>query len=123
MKTRQESQQSQQEHGLASAQAVHKMGLETRQHGLAEQQAQHQMGKEKAEHGLATAELGHQVESDHANRDLAERELTAKVATDNDKVGNERVKTGIAQQQADTATHVALHPPKPAGGAKPKKKK
>lgn len=124
MKTRQEGALGQQQHGLAAAQAVHQMGLERSQHELAQQQAQHQMGKETAEHGLATAELGHQVGMDHKDRDLAERELTAKVATDGDKVGNERVKTGIAQQQADTATHVALHPPKPAGGAKkPKGKK
>lgn len=106
MKTHQEAAQSQQEHGLAAAQAAHKMGLEARQQGLAETQAHHQMAKDTAEHGLATAELGHQVGMDHAKAD------------------NESAKVGIAQQQADTATHTALHPPKPAGGAKkPKGKK
>ncbi len=39
------------------------------------------------------------------------------------KVGIEGAKLGIAQQQADTATHTALHPPKPAGAKKAKKKK
>jgi hypothetical protein len=117
MKTQQEAQQGQREHGLAAAQAVHKMGLETRQHGLAEAQAQHQMAKEGAEHGLATAELGHQVGMDHKDRELAERELGVKAATEAEKIG-------VQKQQADTQRHVALHPPKPAGGAKkPKGKK
>jgi negative regulator of replication initiation len=117
MKTRQEAQQGQQEHGLAAAQTMHKMGLETRQHGLAEAQAQHQMAKEAAEHGLATAELGHQVGMDHKDRDLAERELGVKASTEAEKIG-------VQKQHADTQRHVALHPPKPVGGTKkPKGKK
>lgn len=117
MKTQQEAQQGQQEHGLAVAQATHKMGLERSQHDLERQQTQHQIGKETAEHGLATAELGHQVGMDHKDRDLAERELATKTDLESGKLG-------IAQQQADTATHTALHPPKPAAGAKkPKGKK
>jgi hypothetical protein len=116
MKTHQEARQGQQEHGLAAAQAVHKMGLESKQHQLAEQQAHHQMGKEVAEHGLAAAELGHKVSGEAADRDLAERELSTKTDVETGKLG-------IAQQQADTATHTALHPPKLAGGAKKPKKK
>lgn len=115
MKTHQEAAQGQQEHGLATAQAVHKMGLESRQHDLAERQAGHQMAKDGAEVGLAAAQHGHQVGMDTKDRDLAERELASKSAVDSGKLD-------IAQQQADTATHTALNPPKPAG-AKPKKKK
>ena len=116
MKTRQEAEQGRQEHGLAAAQTVHKMGLESRQHALAERQAQHAIAKDTASHGLATAELGHQVGMDHKDRALAERELGVKANT-------ETAKLDIAQQQADTTTHTALNPPKPAGSAKPKKKK
>jgi len=116
MKSRQEAQRGQQEHGLAAAQTLHKMGLESRQQGLAEQQARHQMAKEGAEHGLAAAELGHQVGMDHKDRELAERELGVKAATEAEKIG-------VQKQQADTQRHVALHPPKPAGGAKKPKGK
>jgi hypothetical protein len=116
MKTHQEAQQGQQQQGLAAAQTLHKMGLETKQHGLAEQQAHHQMAKDGAEHGLATAELGHKVQSDHADRDLAAREMATKSNLETGKLD-------IAQQQADTQTHTALHPPKPAGGAKKPKGK
>jgi hypothetical protein len=124
MKTRQEAQQGQQAHGLALAQASHQMQLADRQHDLAERQASQQMAKDSADHGLGAAEFMHKREMEGRDRDLAERELTAQVATDNDKTGIERVKAGIAQQQADTQRHVALHPPKPAGGAKkPKGKK
>jgi len=98
MKTRADLANKDREHGLASAQAAHKMTLESRQHGLAEQQAQHAMAKDSADHGLARAELGHQV-------------------------GMDTNKIGIQQQQADVAKHMALNPPKPAdGGKKPKKK-
>jgi hypothetical protein len=96
---------------------MHQMGLERRQHDLAERQAQHQMAKDGASHGLAAAQLGHQVGMDHKDRELAERELGVKAATEAEKVG-------VQKQQADVAAHVALHPPKPAGGAtKPKGKK
>lgn len=117
MKMRQEGEHKQREHGLAAAQTMHKMGLEQRQHQLAEQQAAHSMTKDRAEHGLASAELGHQVGMDVKDRELAERELGVKSAT-------EAAKVGVQKQQADTQRHVALHPPKPAGGAKkPKGKK
>jgi len=116
MKTRADLQQRGLEHGLASAQAAHKMNLESRQHGLAEVQAQHAMAKDGADHGLARAELGHQVGMDQKDRDLAERELVTKADTEGAKVG-------IQQQQADVARHVAMHSPKPAGGQKPKKKR
>jgi hypothetical protein len=118
MKTRQEGELKQREHGLAAAQAMHSMGLERSQHALEQQQTRHQMAKETADLGLAGAEFGHKREMEGRDRDLAERELTAKVATDQDKIGTERAKVGVAQQQADTARHVALHPPKPVGGAK-----
>jgi hypothetical protein len=93
------------------------MGLERRQHDLTEKQALHTMAKDGASHGLAVAELGHQVGMDTRDRDLAERELGVKAATEASKIG-------VQKQQADTQRHVALHPPKPAGGAKkPKGKK
>ena len=111
MKTQQEAQQSQQEHGLATAQAVHQMSLAERQHGLAETQAHHAMRKDSAEHGLAAAELGHQVGMDHKDREMAERELGVRAST-------EAAKVGVQKQQAETQRHVALHPPKPVGGAK-----
>jgi hypothetical protein len=117
MKTQQEATQGEREHGLATAQTMHQMGLERRQHDLAERQAQHQMAKDGASHGLAAAQLGHQVGMDHKDRELAERELGVKAATEAEKVG-------VQKQQADVAAHVALHAPKPAGGApKPKGKK
>lgn len=116
MKTHQEAAQAQEEHGLTKAQTLHKMQLEQRQHGLAEQQAHHQMAREGAQHGLAAAQFGHQVGMDQKDRDLAERELTSKAAVEGEKVG-------IAQQDAETRRHTALHPPKPTAPKKPKGKK
>lgn len=117
MRTRQEAAMADREHGLAAAQTMHKMDLETRQHGLAERQASHQMLKDGADVGLARAELGHKRQVESRDRDLAERELGVKAAT-------EAAKVGVQKQQVDTQRHVALHPPKPAAGAKkPKGKK
>jgi hypothetical protein len=131
LQAHQENQRADREHGLAAAQAIHAMSLADRQHALASQQAGHQMRQERAEGGLAqaefglkTVETGHKIEGESRDRDLAERELTAKVAGDNDKMGVERVKAGVAQQDADTRRHSTLHPPKPAGGPKrPKERK
>lgn len=116
MKTHQEARQADQEHGLATAQTLHKMQMEQEQHGLATQQARHQMAKDAGDQGLAAAELGHQVGMDHKDRQLKETELSTKAQA-------EAGKLGIQQQQADTATHTALHPPKPASGGASKKKK
>jgi hypothetical protein len=82
-----------------------KLALEHRKVGLGEAQASHQMGLERDQHALDQQQAGHEM-------DVGQQ-----------KVGIEGAKLGIAQQAADTATHTALHPPKPAGGAKPKKKK
>ncbi len=71
--------------------------------------------------------LGHRqadlAEQQHAtDTALAGAEHQHKTGIDSQKLGIEGQKLGIAQQAADTDTHTALHPPKPAAG-KPKKKK
>jgi hypothetical protein len=101
LKTKHEIGMASEKHGLDVAKthldAAHKtqqLGLAAKQHDLADRQASHDMS------------LGEQ--------DLGLRQQ---------KVGIDGEKLNIAQQQADTKTHTALNPPKPAAGAKPKKKK
>jgi hypothetical protein len=80
-------------------------------HGLEAVKTHADIGQRAQELGLA-----------HRQQDLAEGQAGHEMGINQQKVGLEGAKVGIAQQQADTATHTALHPPKPAG-AKPKKKK
>jgi len=89
----------------------HEIGLAGQQHGLEVAKTQADIGHKDQQLGLAQRQ-----------QDLAEAQGTHDMGINQQKVGIEGSKLGIAQQQADTATHTALNPPKPVG-AKPKKKK
>jgi len=100
MKTKHEIGMAGQQHGLevakTQADIAHKgqqLGLAHRQQDLAEGEAQHGAGLKEMDLGLKQQ-----------------------------KVGIDGAKLDIAQQSADTKTHTALHPPKPAGAKKPKRK-
>ena len=77
----------------------------------------------KTHHDMAMDRAGQQLEGDQQAHqqgiDQGDQALSQQ------KVGIDGAKLGIAQQQADTQTHTALNPPKPAAAAakKPKKKK
>jgi len=89
----------------------HEIGLAGQQHGLEVAKTQADIGHKDQQLGLAQRQ-----------QDLAEAQGTHDMGINQQKVGIEGSKLGIAQQQADTATHTALHPPKLAV-AKPRKKK
>lgn len=83
-----------------------KIGLEHRKIGVDEQQL-----------ALGAIDSQHQQGMDQHKAGLEEKKVGLAAASTQGELG-------IKQQQADTATHTALHPPKPAGAkAKPKKKK
>lgn len=64
------------------------------------------------------------AENQHATETVqAGAQHSHQVGMDRSKLGLEGAKLGISQQQADTQTHTALHPLKPAGGGKKPKKK
>jgi len=90
----------------------HEIGLAGQQHGLEVAKTQADISHKGQQLGLA-----------HRQQDLAEGEAAHGAGIEQQKVGIEGSKLGIAQQQADTQTHTALNPPKPAGASKPKKKK
>lgn len=100
MKTRAETGMATEKHGLDVAKAHADIGHKTQQMGLASRQQD-----------LAEGQAAHDMS-------LGERDLGLK----QQKVGIDGEKLNIAQQQADTKTHTALNPPKPAA-PKPKKKK
>jgi len=106
-------------------------------HGGEREDAEHQRAKDTADHARNlnkdAAEIGQmshealmneeKLKLEHRQTDLAENQHAHQRGVDSGKLGLEGQKIGISQQQADTQTHSALNPPKPAGAAKKKPKK
>lgn len=107
----------------------HEIGMAGQEHALNMQKTQSDIGLAGQKQGLETlkthADIGHKSQElglAHRQQNLAEGEAVHGAGIAQQKIGLEGDKLAIAQQGADTDTHTALHPPKPAG-AKPKKKK
>ena len=111
MKTKHEIGMAGQKHGLDMMKTHADIGQAAEQHGL-------EKLKTHADIGMKTQQLG----LAHRQQALAEGEAAHGAGIEQQKVGIDGAKLDIAQQQADTQTHTALHPPKPAGAKKPKKK-
>lgn len=105
-KTKSDAAMGEATHALEAQKTIADIGMRSQEHQLTAAQTAHQIEKEKTELGLAAQQAGH-------SQDI-----------DRQKVGIDGQKVGIEKQKADTSTFSALHPPKPASGAKkPKPKK
>jgi hypothetical protein len=103
-------------------------------HSGERQDAHHQRGMDIAGHALeekkaavdatktvSDAMVDHgKLALEHRKVGLGEQQAQHDQTMDGHKIGLEGAKVGISQQAADTQTHTALHPPKPAA---PRKKK
>lgn len=105
MKDKTDAAMNEATHALETQKTHADIGLRSQEHQLTAAQTAHQIEKEKAELGIAAGDSAH-------GQDM-----------DRQKLGIDGAKIGIEQQKADTATHTALHPPKPAGVKKKKPKK
>jgi hypothetical protein len=111
LKTKHEIGMAGQKHGLDMMKTHADIGQAAEQHGLEKLKTHADIGLKSQQLGLA-----------HRQQDLAEGEAAHGAGIAQQKVGIDGAKLDIDQQSADTKTHTAFNPPKPAG-AKPKKKK
>ena len=91
-----------------------KLGVEREKIGVAHREAD-----------IAERTAADQSYQQAADRDVQREQTQAQQQIGLGKLDIDKQKVGVAEHQAETQRHVALHPPKPAGGskAKPKKKK